>query len=177
MKMYFYKNKNMSQTTTNNNFFERYTSLVKEENINEAFQHQSQILEDFYNKISEEKSMYAYAEGKWTLKEMLQHMIDTERIFSYRALAIARKEMATLPGYDEDVYANNSDANRRTWASLVEEMNAVRKATILMFASFTETMLNNNGKFSSAEGTPNMLGFICVGHVYHHIKIAEERYF
>ncbi len=167
----------MSQPTTNNSYFERYTSLVKEENLNDAFKSQEVILQAFYDKVSEEKSMYAYAEGKWTLKEMLQHMIDTERIFSYRALAIARKETATLPGFDEDAYANNSDANRRTWASLVGEMKDVRKATQHLFASFTETMLNNIGKFSSAEGSPSTLGFICVGHVYHHIKIAEERYF
>jgi hypothetical protein len=167
----------MSQPTTNSSYFERYTSLVKEENLDGAFKNQEATLAAFYDKISEEKSMHAYAEGKWTLKEMLQHMIDTERIFTYRALAIARKETATLPGFDENNYANNSDTNRRTWASLVEEMNAVRKATQHLFASFTETMLHNIGKFSSAEGSPSTLGFICVGHVYHHIKIAEERYF
>ncbi len=167
----------MSQPITNNSFFERYTSLVKENNINDAFKNQETILDTFYTKIPEEKSMHAYAEGKWTLKEMLQHMIDTERIFSYRALAIARKETATLPGFDEDNYAQNSEANNRTWASLVQEMKDVRKATQQLFASFSETMLNNIGKFSSAEGTPLTLGFICVGHVYHHIKVAEERYF
>jgi hypothetical protein len=177
MKMYFYKNKTMSQPTTNKSYFERYTSLVKEENLTEAFLHQEATLQEFYNTISEEKSMHAYTEGKWTLKEMLQHMIDTERIFSYRALAIARKETATLPGFDENNYADNSGANVRTWASLVVEMKAVRTSTECMFASFTNTMLNNIGKFSSAKGSPNILGFICVGHVYHHIKIAEERYF
>lgn len=167
----------MSQPTTNNNYFERYTSLVKEDNINDAFKNQEATLQAFFDKVSEEKSLYAYAERKWTLKEMLQHMIDTERIFSYRALAIARKETITLPGFDENNYADNSDANRRTWQSLVEEMQDVRKATQHLFASFSETMLNNIGKFSSAEGSPSTLGFICVGHVYHHIKIAEERYF
>jgi hypothetical protein len=167
----------MSQPNTNTSYFEKYTSLVNEDNLNEAFEQQEATLEEFYNKVSEEKSIYAYAEGKWTLKEMLQHMIDTERIFNYRALAIARKENATLPGFDENNYADNSNANERTWASLVEEMKAVRKATEHMFASFTETMLNNIGKFSSAEGSASMLGFISVGHVYHHIKIAEERYF
>jgi uncharacterized damage-inducible protein DinB len=167
----------MSQPTTNNSYFERYTSLIKEDNINEAFQHQDATLQAFCDSISEEKSMYAYAEGKWTLKEMLQHMIDTERIFTYRALAIARKETATLPGFDENNYTDNSNANARTWASLVEEMKDVRKATVHLFTSFTETMLNSIGKFSSAEGSANTLGFICVGHVYHHIKIVKERYF
>lgn len=167
----------MSQTITNNSFFEKYTSLVKEENLNEAFEQQEATLEEFYNTVSEEKSMYAYGEGKWTLKEMLQHMIDTERIFTYRALAIARKETATLLGFDENNYVDNSNANARTWASLVEEMSTVRKATQLMYASFTKTMLENIGKFSSAEGTPDTLGLICIGHIYHHIKIVEERYF
>jgi DinB superfamily len=167
----------MSQPNTNNSFFDRYTSLVKEKNINEAFINQDATLQDFYDKVSEEKSLYAYAEGKWTLREMLQHIIDAERIFCYRALAIARKENATLPGFDENNYAANSNGNTRTWVSLVEEMKAVRKATQLLFASFTEAMLNNVGKFSSAEGSPSMLGFISVGHVYHHIKIATERYF
>ena len=167
----------MSQPTTNNSFFERYTSLVKEENLTDAFQHQEATLQAFYDKVTEEKSLYAYAEGKWTLKEMLQHMIDTERIFAYRALAIARKETTTLPGFDENIYAANSNANDRTWASLMAEMKDVRKATQHLFSSFTENMLQHIGKFSSAEGSPNTLGFICVGHVYHHIKIAEERYF
>lgn len=162
---------------TNTNYFDKYTSLVKEENIGDALKNQEATLQYFYDKVSEEKSKHAYAEGKWTLKELLQHMIDTERVFTYRALAIARKETATLPGFDENDYADHSNANERTWASLVEEMKDVRKATQHLFASFTDNMLSHMGKFSSAEGSPNTLGYICVGHVYHHIKIAEERYF
>ena len=126
--------------------------------------------------MTEDKSTCAYAEGKWTLKEMLQHIIDTERIFAYRALAIARKETATLPGFDENLYADNSNANSRTWDNLTQEIKAVRNSTKILFESFTEEMLQNNGNFSSSNGSANTLGFIIVGHVYHHIKIAKERY-
>ena len=107
---------------------------------------------------------------------MLQHIIDTERIFAYRALAIARKETATLPGFDENLYADNSNANSRTWDNLTQEIKAVRNSTRILFESFTKEMLQNNGNFSSSNGSANTLGFIIVGHVYHHIKIAKERY-
>ena len=167
----------MSEPIPTESYFVKYTALVKETNIVEAFAAQKTAIENFYNNISEEKSNYAYAENKWTLKEMLQHIIDTERVFAYRALAIARKDTATLPSFDENEYASNTAANDRTWASLMNEMNVVRESTLLLFQNFTEEMLVRIGKFSSLSGTPEQLGFIMVGHLYHHIKIAEERYF
>ena len=107
---------------------------------------------------------------------MLQHIIDTERIFAYRALAIARKETATLPGFDENLYAANSNASLRTWAELADELKVVRQSSIILFKSFTEEALQFTGNFSSANGSVNTLGFIIVGHIYHHINIAKERY-
>ena len=166
----------MNEPSVYKNYFENYTSQVVEKDIISAFSSQEKILNDFLDSVSEEKSTYAYAEGKWTLKEMLQHIIDTERIFAYRALAIARKETATLPGFDENLYADNSNANSRTWDNLTQEIKAVRNSTKILFESFTEEMLQNNGNFSSSNGSANTLGFIIVGHVYHHIKIAKERY-
>lgn len=165
----------MSITNTEG-YFLKYTSFVKEENLIEAFTNQTEIINNFFNKITEEKSLYAYAAGKWTLREMLQHIIDTERIFSYRALAIARGETTALPGFDENEYAANSNGNARTWASLVAEMNAVRTVTKLLFESFTENMLAKKGKFTSNTADPKTLGFIMLGHIYHHISVAEERY-
>ena len=166
----------MNEPSVYKNYFENYTSLVIEKDIISAFSNQEKILNNFLDSVSEEKSTYAYAQGKWTLKEMLQHTIDTERIFAYRALAIARKETATLPGFDENLYADNSNANSRTWDNLTQEIKAVRNSTKILFESFTEEMLQNNGNFSSSNGSANTLGFIIVGHVYHHIKIAKERY-
>ena len=166
----------MNEPSVYKNYFDNYTSLVSEKNVINAFTNQEKVLNDFLDSVSEEKSTYAYAEGKWTLKEMLQHMIDSERIFSYRALAIARKDTATLPGFDENLYADNSNANRRTWAELVNEIKIVRNSNSILFESFTEEMLQNTGNFSSSNGSANTLGFIIIGHVYHHIKIAKERY-
>ena len=167
----------MNEPSVYKNYFENYTSLVSEKNIITAFANQAKILDGFLVSISEEKSLYAYEEGKWTLKEMLQHIIDTERIFAYRALAIARKETATLPGFDENLYADNCNANRRTWAELGKEIKIVRNSTSLLFESFTEEMLETNGNFGSCNAFVNTIGFILVGHIYHHIKIAQERYF
>ncbi len=166
----------MNQPALYKNYFENYTSLVSEQNVLSAIANQEKALNDFLGSVSEEKSTYAYAEGKWTLKEMLQHIIDTERIFTYRALAIARKETATLPGFDENLYADNSNANRRTWAELSKEIIVVRNSTNLLFESFTEDMLQQTGNFSSNNGSANTLGLIIVGHIYHHINIAKERY-
>lgn len=145
--------------------------------MNDALDYQDKHLDAFFKKVSEEKSTYAYAEGKWTLKEMMQHITDCERIFCYRALAGSRKDPANLPGFDENVYANNADANRRTWASLTEELKAVRHSTKLMFTSFTEEMLNTTVTFNGNSAPVKVLGLIITGHLYHHIKIAEERYF
>ena len=165
----------MSITNTEG-YFVKYTSLVAEENLINAFVNQEEKIKIFFNKISEEKSLYAYDAGKWTLKELLQHIIDTERIFCYRALAIARGEATTLPGFDENEYALKSNGNARTWESLVAEMNAVRTTTKLLFESFTPAMLATKGKFTSNIADPKTLGLIMIGHVYHHINIAEEKY-
>ena len=166
----------MEATEVYKNYFERYTSLVNERDIRTAFANQVKILNDFFTSISEKKADYAYAESKWTLKEMLQHMIDTERIFAYRALAIARNETAVLPGFDENTYAANSSANTRTWADLTNEMKIVRESTTALFNSFTEHMLTNEGHFSTVTASPNTVGNIIIGHFYHHVKIANERY-
>lgn len=157
-------------------YFERYTALVPEQNVLKAFKNQTETLSTFFASVSEDKSTYAYEQDKWTLKEMLQHMIDTERIFAFRALCISRKEVTILPGFDENVYASNSLANRRTWAELTQEMRIVRDSTNLLFQSFTEEMMSTTGFFSAAKGDVNTIGLIIAGHFYHHVNIAKERY-
>ena len=166
----------MNEPMVYKNYFEKYTALVPEKDILSSLLKQSKILHDFFGTVSEEKADYSYAAGKWTLKEMLQHLIDTERIFGFRALSIARKETVTLNGFDENSYAANSSANKRTWAELVNEMKIVRESTTLLFRSFTEEMLNTVGNFSAATATVNTIGSIIVGHFYHHLNIANERY-
>ena len=157
-------------------YFQKYVSQVPEEDLLTAFQNQLPIIKEFLSKINEEKSAYAYAEGKWTLKEVLQHIIDTERIFNYRALCISRKETTSLPGFDENDYAANSNGNSRKWQDMVEELLTVRKGTEIMFKSFTDEMLETSGLSNNNPATVNSIGFTTLGHFYHHKKVMEERY-
>lgn len=162
--------------TTYPEYFKKYVDQVPEEDLSAAFSNQLPVINDLLNSITEEKSMYAYDTGKWTLKELLQHMIDTERIFNYRALCIARKETVSLPGFDENTYAAHSNANDRNWQNMVEEFLAVRSSTQFLYKSFTDEALNSSGISNSNPITVISLGFITIGHFYHHKKIIEERY-
>jgi len=157
-------------------YFENYVSQVPETELSDAFKNQSAIVNSFFDGIDEEKSKYAYAPGKWTIKELMQHMIDAERIFNYRSLCFARNEQASLPNFEEKDYAVNSNANNRSWKELCNELKAVRTATELLFKSFNEEMLNRSGLANNKPATVNALGFITVGHLYHHKKIIESRY-
>ena len=157
-------------------YFKKYVDQVPEEDLLTGFQNQLTVIKEFLNTITEEKSMYAYDTGKWTLKEVLLHMIDTERIFNYRALAIARKEIASLPGFDENTYAANSNANSRTWQNLVDEFLAVRSSTEFLFKSFTDEALSTSGISNNNPVTVISLGFITLGHFYHHKNVMQERY-
>jgi hypothetical protein len=162
--------------STYNTYFKRYVDQVHEEDLVAAFQNQSAGIETFLKGISEEKSNYAYAEGKWTIKELLQHMIDTERIFNYRALCVARREQQNLPGFEEDDYAANSYANKRTWEGLVKEFLSLRHSTQIMYETFNAAVLDSAGTSNNNPVTVASLGFTTVGHYYHHKKVLEERY-
>ncbi len=153
-----------------------YISKVPEDDVMQALHNQRGLLKDFFGNIPADKWDHAYAPGKWTLKEMLQHMIDAERIFAYRALCIGRLEKQSLPGFEENDYAANSFANNRNWGDLVTEMQLVRRTTELLFESLNADVLHNKGMSNNAVVTPNSIGFIAVGHVYHHVAIFKERY-
>ncbi len=157
-------------------YFLKYVEQVPEDDLLTAFQNQRPVISGFLSAITEEKSMYAYDTGKWTLKELLQHMIDTERIFNYRALCFARKEKVSLPGFDENTYAANSHANSRKWQDMVEEFLAVRLSTEILFKSFSAETLEFSGVSNNNPATVNSIGFITLGHFYHHKKVMEERY-
>ncbi len=158
-------------------YYEKYIEQIIETDVMDAINAQQDNIEKFLQSVSEEKSMFAYAAGKWTLKELLQHVTDTERVFIYRAMCVARGEKQSLPGFDEDMYAANSNANARSWKSLAEEFLAVRQSSRLLFESFTEEMLNQSGTANNRPIHVNAIGFILVGHALHHMHIARERYF
>ena len=126
--------------------------------------------------IPSEKTNFAYGPDKWTIKQLFQHVIDTERIFAYRALALSRKEPAALLGFDENEYAKNANAANRNWKDMLTEWRVVRQSTNLLFASFTEEQLMSMGTASGYPISVNALGFIIFGHALHHLHILKERY-
>jgi hypothetical protein len=157
-------------------FYHNYIKLVNDLSLLEAFQIHSGECVDFFESISEEKSSYRYEVGKWSIKEVLQHIIDAERIFAYRALCFARKEQTSLPGFEENEYAAHSAADKRSWHDIVEEFKVVRKSTELLFQSFDKEQLNMEGVANNNPIQVAAIGFITVGHCLHHLNIIRERY-
>jgi len=131
---------------------------------------------ELLSSLPEGKQLFAYAENKWTIKELVQHMIDAERVMSYRALRISRGDKTSLPGFDENDYVSNSNANLIPFVELLKEFSLVRKSSIAMFKGFTNEMLQCKGTASKTEISVRALGSILTGHVLHHLNIIKERY-
>jgi uncharacterized damage-inducible protein DinB len=157
-------------------YFNRYIQLVEEDDCVKALDASVASLNSFLGAIPEGKADYAYADGKWTVKQLLQHVIDAERIFAYRALSLSRGEQNPLPGFDENEYGNHATARDRSLSSLVSEFRNLRRSTIDLFASFNEQQLNELGVASNHPTKTNSLGFIILGHWRHHERILKERY-
>lgn len=157
-------------------YYRRYVNLVPEDDLLLAFRNHSDIIFRFLEDIPADKQNYSYAPGKWTLKQVLQHMTDTERIFAYRALRFARKDATPLPGFEQNDYAEAAPATHREWADLLKEFQLVRSASEYMFRSFSEEELERKGIASNVPLTVLSAGFIIVGHALHHKRLAEERY-
>jgi hypothetical protein len=157
-------------------YFHVYVRQVKGDELPEVFKTQSAEFIPFLESIAPEKTGYRYAEGKWSMKEVLQHIIDTERIFAYRALCIARKDSTAFPGFDENAYTENSGADKRDWKDLVDELRWVRRSTELLFSSFNDEQLETSGTASGKSIYVRGIGFTIAGHVTHHITILKERY-
>lgn len=130
----------------------------------------------FVQNIPMDKFDFRYEEGKWTIKEIIQHIIDTERIFAYRALRISRNDKTPLPGFEENDYAANTDANSRGLQGLLSELALVRESTLALFKSFSEEQLKRIGVVSNNEISVRAIGFILIGHQKHHQNIFQERY-
>ncbi len=126
--------------------------------------------------LSEEQLLFRYAEGKWTIKEMWQHVLDVERILSYRALRFARGDKTVLHGFDHDAYAMVSQANQRSWEGMLDEYQDIRRSTIRLFQSFTPEMAMQVGTAGRSVLTARAVGYLVVGHNIHHLETAKERY-
>jgi uncharacterized damage-inducible protein DinB len=157
-------------------YFERYINLTQGNHLYDLQRNHSQKITQFFSSIPEEKVADAYADGKWTVKEVIQHIIDTERIFSYRLLRIARNDTTPLPGFDENNFTVNAHAHHRSLGSLIEEFFAVRKTTDLLIDSIQPQALQLVGTASNHPCSANALVFMIYGHILHHINIFKERY-
>lgn len=158
-------------------YISNYVSQAEGNDLIKALKDGLQKSMSAFQNVSTEREEYSYADGKWTIKEVLGHLIDTERVFAYRALVFARKDTVQLPGYDENLYAPNANTANRTLADMLKEYEAVRMSTIYLFQSFSEAMLDYIGMANNLNLTPRILGWMIAGHETHHHNVLAEKYF
>ncbi len=165
------------QGTEYNEYYSQYIGLVpKDETLLQALISGRDECINFFRNVDVHKLDFRYAEGKWTPKEILLHVIDAERVFSYRALRFARKDTTPVQGFDQDDYVKPSKAYSRSLDSLLDEYQSVREATISLFKSMDNEMLASIGVASGSELSARAAGFIVAGHDRSHINIIKERY-
>ncbi len=157
-------------------YYHKYISLVPQQGLETIMDNHGASLIDTLKNLSDDKWNFKYAPDKWKVKELIQHIIDTERIFCYRALRFARKDKTPLPGFDENAYASASDANRRKSLDLKEELSVVQRSASLLFRSFNEEQLDAEGEANGQSIYVGGMAYIVVGHSLHHLGILKERY-
>ncbi|MRG45952.1 DUF664 domain-containing protein [Chitinophaga sp. SYP-B3965] len=158
-------------------YYHGYISLVPEDELSLAFDNQTAATLQFLEGIPESKLNYAYAPGKWTVKQVLQHLTDAERIFVYRALRFARKDSTPLASFEENDYAEVARVDHLHWKDMLEEFRLLRNSSAHFFRVLNEEELSRSGKASGVDITVRSLGFITVGHAMHHQNVLKERYF
>ena len=166
-----------SELTALPEYFDRYINKCDDVELLDAIRISIDELHQAPVDKWEARGDYAYAPGKWTVKDLLQHLVDTERIFTFRALAYARGEKQAVPSYDEDAYAVNAQAGRRTVRSLVDELLLCHQSVLAMFESFTPEMLDRMCQGFKGEYSVACVGFLLPGHQRWHLQVLEERYF
>jgi uncharacterized damage-inducible protein DinB len=157
-------------------FYKRYIDLVPEGNLVDMMATSQKKTALLVQNLSQDQLEFRYAEGKWTIKDIIVHLSDTERVFAYRAMRIARKDKTPLPSFDENNFAWNAHANDRDMSAILREYAAVRTATIELFKTFSEENLSEIGTVSSNPMSTRALGYAILGHTLHHLGIIKERY-
>ncbi len=157
-------------------YYERYVSLVEENDIVAVLERQQAELLEVFQKITEEKSLFAYAEGKWSIKELIGHLTDGERIFAYRALRISRADQTPIEGFEQDDYIENSNFKNTPLSELNDELLLTRRANLIFFKHLTDEAWLRTGTASENRVSVRALAFIMAGHIRHHLKILNERY-
>jgi hypothetical protein len=160
-----------------NPYYSLYIEKVKTDNAVVAMEKSLAETKEFFNHLSDQEAGRPYAEEKWSYKETLGHLIDTERIMSYRALCIAREEKKSLPGFDQNYYVANGNFNNRGIKDLIEEFTSVRNSSIILFKSFSDEILQNRGIANENEVTVLAIGFIIAGHDQHHLGVLKNYFY
>jgi len=157
-------------------YYHTYVGKVPDGNIVNLLEKQMNSTLELLKGLSETQGNHRYEESKWSIKELVNHILDTERVFAYRALCISRGDQTPLPGFSQDDYVAAFDADARSMEALIEEFEAIRRATTTLFKSYNEEMLLRIGTASDYPVSVRALGFIILGHELHHINILTERY-
>ena len=157
-------------------FYQKYVSLIPNGNILQMMEKQNEQFCEFLATVSEDKANYSYEKGKWSVKEVIGHLIDVELAFLYRAWRFSRNDKAKLHGFEQDDFIANSDFSKLTLSELVEQFYHMRKAAIPMFSSFTDEMWSRKGTANGGSFTVKSIAYIMVGHVIHHMKMIHSKY-
>lgn len=164
-------------STEYNSYYQPYIDKATiDSSFSKALEASGRATHHFYQSVPKSKLDYAYSEGKWTIKDILLHIIDAERVFAYRALRIARQDKTELAGFEQDDYVLAADATKRSIESLLNEYQSVRNATVTLFNSFKDDELKSIGTASGSPVSVRAIGYIIIGHENHHKRIITERY-
>lgn len=162
--------------TTLPKYYNHYVALVQDQNLPDALGESSKHLLQMLNAVPEDMGEYRYEKGKWSIKELICHMMDAERIFAYRALRFARNDSTELSSFEENDYAPQANAHARSLKQLLREAETLRKTTLDLFSSFTPEMLQRKGTVNKNVVSVINIGYIIAGHETHHRNVLNERY-
>jgi uncharacterized damage-inducible protein DinB len=163
-------------TTDYNPFYQTYIDKLGDVDLMVMMQNQLGNFPEFINSIPDEKWTFAYGLDKWSIAEVLLHVLDTERVFQYRALRFGRNDSTPIPGFDQDQYVPESNANGRSKESIIEEYRSIRTSSITLFFSFDEAILKRWGTANGFKMSVAALGFVMLGHQKHHRDVIRQRY-
>ncbi len=157
-------------------FYRTYVRFLQDETVVEQLQSSAKEFNYLLNTFSNEKAEYRYEEGKWSIKDLIQHIIDSERVFCYRAMRFARNDKIELPGFEQDDYAEIASADRRDIQDLMSEFTSTRYSTISFFSALSEEDLKRTGLANGTEFSVEVLGYVISGHLLHHLEVIREKY-
>ncbi|MEN8929134.1 MAG: DinB family protein [Flavobacteriales bacterium] len=157
-------------------YFDRYTELSTSQDIEQTLVESHNHLIQTIHPLTEEQMNFKYAEDKWSIKDLLQHLIDTERVFMYRAMCFARNDKTSLPSFDENEFAAEAGADLKSKDQLLNEYIAVHKSTIMFFNTLPKDVIGRKGNAGGNQFTIAQIAHIISGHIQHHLSVIEERY-